>query len=291
MRKCITCKKRRPRSDFDGLARRCEECWERVAGGPCEECGEPVPIRKSETHRRLYCDNPVCLAAAHSKAGRAKAKRLAARKTKRCPVCRKTKPLTAEHWHRGGRGGLQGYCRPCANADGVARYRTNERRRRLARERAAEQRRRIRERRAADPEFDREYRQLQIAYNRAAQERAKARERGEQPVRQDGPVDDERGGLLPVAPLFGVVDAYIRRAQMHLVMHDVEAWEGVSTDALCENLGLDARYFTAWRSGERHLVQLDVADRVIQRLGVNWFDVYDEERFPEAHARAEALFG
>jgi hypothetical protein len=211
-------------------------------------------------------------------------------------VCLKSKPLIAEHWHRGprdaeGAKAWSSYCRPCANAEGVERYRTDARRRELTRERAKAQRQRIRERRAADPEFDREYRALQIAYFKAAKARKKARERGEEPAKGAAPVDNEMGGLLPVAPLYSAVDAYIRRAQMHVVMHDVDARDGHSSEALCENLGIDVRSFTAWRSGERHLVQLDVADRVIQRLGVNWFDVYDADEWPDAHAQAEAVFG
>lgn len=60
---------------------------------------------------------------------------------------------------------------------------------------------------------------------------------------------------------------------------------------LCADLEIDPRKLRGWQTGEFPNVSVEVADRVITRLGLLWFDVFDEDEFPEAHAKAEAVFG
>jgi hypothetical protein len=53
---------------------------------------------------------------------------------------------------------------------------------------------------------------------------------------------------------------------------------------ICERAGVPERTLHRWRYGEVGAVQLAVADQVLQRLDLLWFDVWPPERFPEVAA-------
>lgn len=283
---CMTCHRKLPPSAYT-RSRRCDDCWARLYGGPCDRCGAPVPIVRTISKRRRYCDDPVCQAAGHSKAGKTRSRKVAERTRKRCASCGKVKPLTPEHWHsnRVGPGGAlrcNSYCRPCANADQVERYATDERRRARARESAKAARARIKARREVDPEFDRQHREKVAGYARAY----KARKGGKGKQARRAVV--EQAPRVPVGPLVPLIDTYVRRGQMHAV-DDLDAAPTLAD--LCAGLGIHSRTWSAWRAGVRQTVNFDTADRVLTGLGVDWAEAYDEADFPEAHPLAKQLFG
>lgn len=67
---------------------------------------------------------------------------------------------------------------------------------------------------------------------------------------------------VPAEPLVHAIEAFARRMELT----DGEA---------CEHVGIAARNLFGWRAGERRMVQFDVADRVLTRLGLAWWDVWD----------------
>lgn len=84
--------------------------------------------------------------------------------------------------------------------------------------------------------------------------------------------------LLASRPLYEAIQAEFNRC------------EDISIEDFCAGLGITARSFTAWRSGERPLVQFNVADTVIVHLGLLWFDVW-EAGTPEGAVAAYAFEG
>lgn len=217
---------------------------------------------------------------------------------RRCGKCMEVKPLASGfNWANAEHTECQYRCRKCESKRTAARRkaliadpatRTAERAKRTAYakawrakhpERYRAMTRAYRERKKRDAaRMNRERQSARLRYR----ERAQAQGRDPKalktsrlgPVR--GTVEQEQGGHLPAAPLAAAIAS--RRGQ-----RTIEQW--------CRDLGVPPRTYSAWRTGERGQVQMDLADRVMLRLGLNWFDVYDAERWPEAHKRAEALFG
>ncbi len=48
------------------------------------------------------------------------------------------------------------------------------------------------------------------------------------------------------------------------------------------------RTFRAWLSGERKEMQFDVADRVLTKLEIGWWEIWPEGEYPEIHDRLAA---
>ncbi len=288
-RACRTCGLELPWSEYrDVHARQCEGCRHRK--GTCRCCGGPTEQKRDRSgHFRAYCDRGECQAVKLTVAGLANAaawaERARRRRKKRCPCCGLDKPLTAEHWyfydsarakpsHR-----HDAYCIPCRRADQNARYKTSERRKASARARAARQREQIEARRAADPEFDREYRAQR---NRWSRER-KARLRAE--AANPTPPPLVRGGpKLPAPPLAEVLVAAAERDRPPPGLDSRRVDGDQCIGLICERAGVPERTLHRWRYGEVGAVQLAVADQVLQRLDLLWFDVWPPERFPEVAA-------
>jgi hypothetical protein len=153
---------------------------------------------------------------------------------------------------------LDSSCRPCRRAYQRERYRTDPARRANQLAAARRQRERIR----ADPEELERQRARRRVWN-ATQRRRRKGERvpdGRRP-QEDRPQGPRWAGRLPAAPLLELVDALAER-------------EGAET--VCARLGLSGRTVRAWRNGERGEVRVDVADRALLALGLNW-DVWSEE--------------
>lgn len=277
---------------------------------PCAHCHEILPpdafdMGASGKRRKGVCRDCVAKDAA------AREQRQAERRVtwqdphtrrwmRRCGKCGEVKPLaTAFNWADRGHTEYHYRCKVCESARSSARRkariadpttRTEERAKRVRwalswrqrnPEKYREQQRRYKERKKRDPKrveheraMMRERHRLKAEAEGRTVRSLKASRMG--PVR--GTVDDEPGGHLPARPLAEVIAR--RVAATDLTVEDV-----------CNDLGVNVRTFSAWRSGEREFVQFDVADRVLCRLGLNWFDAYDDEVFPEAHARAAELFG
>lgn len=49
------------------------------------------------------------------------------------------------------------------------------------------------------------------------------------------------------------------------------------------------RCYYEWRSGRAQTVSIEVADRVITALGLDWTDVWPRDEFPDFAARLDAI--
>lgn len=271
----------------------------------CFEVKEPdaFDMGPSGFRRRGVCRDCVAREAAERE------QRLAARRTtwrdpqtgqmvRHCKRCDRTLPLTSAHfaWADRAHTTLQWWCRTCAGNE-----RAEAHRRKMASDPEYAERWRARERankaqqRAKFPERVREaqaryVRRVKADPHRAAEARAadrrqyaaRAARRGREITprgpRLPAPGRGRQSGLLPVGPLLRAVE------------HALAATDRTQRE-LCIDLGIDPRKFRGWQTGEFPNVSVEVADRVITRLGRLWFDVFDEDEFPEAHAKAEAVFG
>lgn len=245
---------------------------------------------------------------------------------RRCSACTRWKPLTAEHFvalHPGDGMGFQRRCRTCEKTLFALRYTgDSERAKRRHRGRA---KRRL-ERAAADPsvreqERQRERRARQRRLERDPErERALGRERtrrhleriNSDPKRRQEYLENARiynglrtlakggkrhrprvqlphevGGSLPAAPLGAFLDDYIER---HQKAAKEAGLKPETKAALCEALGAEERSARGWINGERAEVHFALADRVFTAAGVLWWEVYDADLYPEAHAQAARLF-
>lgn len=88
------------------------------------------------------------------------------------------------------------------------------------------------------------------------------------------------GPEISYAPLLVLVERYLKRVQ----------WMGgdkSSEKRALKDLGLEPRTLYGWRKGERQAARLDLADRVIGRLGLNWFDCYEKPANGHKNGRPE----
>lgn len=315
-RRCIVCRKVKPRTEFKDRARKCRGCVSipppsanRLKPRACMHCHEVKPpdafdFGPGGRRRKGVCRECEAREAAEREQRQAERRTTwkdprTGRMVRRCSGCREVKPLaTAFGWLNRAHTQRQWICRQC-----VSKRQTERRRARVkdpelaeairARERfykrrwkarnperhLAGVRRRI-ERRKLDPE--------QTARRQEADRmryRLRAERNGTDPAemkRARGATMTVEGEMMPTLPALPLAEA-IGRALRRRPDSTVET--------VCGEIGIPARTYTAWRAGERQSVQFDVADRVLTRLGLLWFDAYDADRFPEAHARAEELFG
>jgi hypothetical protein len=290
LRRCVTCLELKPWAAFDSRdAKRCKTCKHRVAVQTCAICGDPAG-EAVRGHPRKFCTKPECRTAWFSKTRKIavakQAKKLAARKTKRCPTCDRKKPLTDEFWSVSGvkfDGSVRwdSYCKVCRAAIARDRHRNDPQKREQRRLSHRRYREKIRAMRDADPVFDQQMRDLHREQNRRSRER-KAERVTEQP-RSPYP-----GGMeIPAWPLAAFIDEQVNKHRRRLNGSAPDRDESV--EAMCMKLGIDSRRVREWRGGQS-VVRLDVVDRVCTNAGVLWFDVFDQERFPAEHERAALAF-
>lgn len=48
-------------------------------------------------------------------------------------------------------------------------------------------------------------------------------------------------------------------------------------ESVCKRAGISDRTYRDWRDGSRPTVKFDTADRVLTRLGVLWWEVWDDQ--------------
>lgn len=177
-----------------------------------------------------------------------------------------------EHWYVSTRDGetITGFnsiCIPCARAYQRDKYHRDESRRQKALANAKRQRERETARRQRDPAFDAEYRARRSRGNARQKEK---RENGHEPPSREGRA---LGPELPARPLAAVIDRIVA--------------DGAEED-VCGLLGINARSLRRWRSGERRVVRLEIADRVLTEAGLLWFDVWDPAEYPEVAEKLAA---
>lgn len=104
--------------------------------------------------------------------------------------------------------------------------------------------------------------------------------------RQEIP-DRYQYGWLPAGPLAVAVDRFIKREEAGNLWDDLPPSAPSDhtigrSEIICERLGIPMRTLFAWRTGERDRVQFLVADRVLTRAALMWWDVWNEDTTDEA---------
>lgn len=89
--------------------------------------------------------------------------------------------------------------------------------------------------------------------------------------------DSINGQKLPLLPVQPLRERVLRR------VHALETQ--LTREEACEKVGVTTRMLNHWERGTYDAVRFDVADRVLIALGLNWFDVWTEDEYPEIHAR------
>lgn len=267
IRTCATCKREKPAGAFPTTtARRCTRCRNARERAVCQRCGEPAGLT-NRRQPRMFCAacHPIVRAEKLRELGDERAAATLARTEKRCPACAETKPLTGEFWARGSGPNpsdmWDGYCRSCRSALINDRHRNDPKFRagRIAywRERDA----RVRERRDTDPEFAAAHR------DRLREASARRRERvrnGEIARNSHSLAQSPRRCVIGMLPAAQLADAVVRMA--------ARTSDG-DLVAYCATIEVADRNVRAWR-GQRAEVTFDVADRVLTRMGLLWFDVW-----------------
>jgi hypothetical protein len=207
---------------------------------------------------------------------------------RRCSRCCEEKPLETGFYASGTRRGVKQYhylCKQCEiqrvgeskkwqrQVDPGFRERENAQtraRRARNRDKVRENQRRYLQELQADPVRHAAYLETRRIAHRLRRERrdgipADQIRNGPRLYEDDG---DARGGWLPVLPLLPFID----RA---LAQTDDDPDMG-ATPRICARLGIDERTLYAWRNERSHM-RWSLADRVLTRLGVNWWDVWTAE--------------
>lgn len=220
---------------------------------------------------------------------------------RRCGHCRRWLECDVENFSPRGRtpsgyvSRWDGWCRPCRRENRRRYYANTPALQRKVQRRAKEQRMRadqgwLERRRAVNREYMRKRRVE--APEKLAEQRARYIEKLRQDPkryeeflaarRMEYHLRQERKGRkkidgghatggpeLPIGPLLAVVERYLQR---------VDHWNGDDDAEIValERIGLDPRSLYGWRKGERKAVRFDVVDRVLVRLDLNWFDVYEK---------------
>lgn len=236
--------------------------------GTCAICEGGLPKRSRE---RVICDSRECrleLMRFAGKRGQAtkrqvKAER-AARGVKWCSRCRSEKSATTEHFSPARRAAdgsvveLSRYCRECQRS---------YRRENVALVSAAQ--RRWRDKVLADPvrhEASLEARRIRQALRR---------ERDGKPlrtrVRHEREVSEQlERNHLPSLPARPLGEAVMRRARI------VACQEDIDKETVVAGWGGSLRSVSAWATGDRELVQFDVADALLTNAGLHPWDVWDD---------------
>lgn len=83
---------------------------------------------------------------------------------------------------------------------------------------------------------------------------------------------------LPVRPMLEKVTAKIeQRNRMHSWFDPLRRPAAGGKDEVCRELGIFERQLWAWESGERKGIEFNLADKIMQRAGWLWWDVYTPE--------------
>jgi hypothetical protein len=107
--------------------------------------------------------------------------------------------------------------------------------------------------------------------------RAKRSHWGELPIRPEFP------RRLPAAPLCVRVDDWLRFNMRHN-----EIGKALLEESLV-HLGLGVRRYHEWCNGDALMVSVEVADRVLTALGLDWLDVWTREEHPRFAACLDAI--
>lgn len=305
---CHRCREYRPPSEFVRGGRVCVGCRatptpEQIARAlrPCIRCGgikAPTEFAWSDGSQGKVNKWPirrrVCLACEalefEEKEQRAIARRATweqdGRMVRRCSKCREIKDLEqgflVDRHLPDGSVRRRYMCAVCDRRR-IEEYRVRERdrdpaavradwaRRKRAwnarnRERARETQRNYKKRVAADPvRYAAFLESLRISY-RLRREKQGASLDTLRAHRLRVPTLQEPLRRLPAAPLAETLESIIAREGEY------------ARERICEAAGIAPRNLFGWTSGERKRVQFDVADRVLTRLGLNWWDVWDEDQ-------------
>jgi hypothetical protein len=231
-------------------------------------------------------------------------------KTRVCRKCERTLPLDHEHFYRDRkcRDGFKWRCRTCEHE---SQRRENlppevlEHRRKVSRESArrrraegsrsnAEASRRWREKTKQDPAkwramiLDSQKIRARLRAEREGREIRTVRVAADE--RKDGrKVDAQEFPKLPAAALLAWITERIRIEDRARRMGlDNSARDTGARGDVCARLGVDLRRVYSWEVGEAERVDFNLADRILTRGGVCWWDVWDASNTDEHGLRLVA---
>jgi len=209
---------------------------------------------------------------------------------RRCCVCRETFPLESGFYIRkrwdDGRVDYDHRCKPCHQRHTEARRKRQmqdpQQAALIRRRRAAATRRWIRmnpeasraaqkryyDKVMADPRRRQEIRENERIRHRLARERAGTPLTALRSASTAMMGHDELP-RLPVGPLAEVIRRLVRREEL--------AGNPEPFECVCRLADVEPRTAFAWLTGERRVMQFDVAERVLVALGLLWFDVWGED--------------
>lgn len=256
---------------------------------PCRQCGST----EGKRHGKQLCDDCKALSDWRRLTRKRETKRKAClgcggpkgsgRWRRYCDACqsrREAPPLCRKCGERPVRRRLAHLCESCAETAAARRrelHRLNSRERRARDLEAARAEARVRwHAMHADPvRHARELERRRMAY------RAKRFQQG-LVVRESGAGEAGRGPSLPGPPLAAAVRAYEarqRRGRNPFAVVDSEGDRFGQLAVVCERAGVNERVLAHWASGQG--VSLPLADRVLTRLGLAWWEVWSEESVHE----------
>lgn len=221
-----------------------------------------------------------------------------------CRACGTEKPLTIEHFspsRRDEQGRIlqyHGLCKPCSvrqKQERIDKMRENnpyayrlERKRLQATQRkwrqshpdrAAKLNRSYKERLKGDPE-----RHARFLETRRLEYHLRA-ERNGKPLPKVRPRRSGSGQqVVPAAPLLAMFERELARraaladglAKFSGVLPELDR---TSTEAVCEDYGVDSRKYRGWRSGRDINVTVGIVEAVLERADLEWHEVYAYDDF------------
>lgn len=271
---CIGCGGAKPKGRGLRYCENCERKPVRVAQTPCHACGST----ENKQPKTQYCDECKALRdwryQTRRRANKHKHRKLCehcgGRKgpghgQRLCPSCHEklyALPTCRVCKREPVRALRKQMCEKCKKASDERRRQANARRAREAY--AADPQKFVRRamessrRRKLDPAY-----RAEEAEKRRLSYRLRQQARGKQvrQIRSRVAMPEAVKAWLPGRPLAQAIDRLA---------------EGVDLRTVCELAGIEERSVTAWRRGERN-VEMDMADTVLTRLDLLWWDVWSEQ--------------
>lgn len=308
LRACARCGTEHPAPHYDRYGKLCSAC--RARPRACLRCWDVKPADafdwgngsrgEGKQHRRRN----VCRACITAELERREQRRRTwvrdGVSVRRCSLCGETKPLKGGFYtnglHRDGTTRYQHWCRTCSAATSTRRrqermlrdkqyaagvrawratYARQWRTQHPDRARAASQR--YMDRVRADPERHAAWLEARRMEHRLRRERRDGvRPENIRNGRVKHSSQPAREARLPIAPLAAAITRAIQRERGRNVFgYDAGALDD-SQQRILKLVDVNGRLYYAWQRGEREQSDFNTIDRVLVRLELQWWDVYDE---------------
>lgn len=266
---CARCGSEKPRGKARRLCDSCEPLDRRLEDGTkaCRNCGAPGKYAR----RAHYCAD--CRELKDWERDRKRSARYAKTRLP-CRGCGRSKGPGRKHYCDACRRGreLQRRTRTC-RGEGCTATVTEKGRRLCPACREAGRLRTLQRSREWEAELRRDPVRSALRKRQFAAARVRAAERARRERRERA----RHRPVVPAAPMAAaLLRAAARREDVFLSSEPTATARG-GVQLLCEDLGLQQRVMRRWTAGETDVMALDRADELLLRLGLLWFDVWNED--------------